>query len=49
VFQVIDDPAEVARLEALHPGALILHRVQSLRCRGRLIKYPRKSAGQQRA
>jgi hypothetical protein len=27
VFQVADDPAEVARLEALHPAALIIHRV----------------------
>jgi hypothetical protein len=24
---VIDDPAECARLEALHPDALIIHRV----------------------
>jgi len=27
VFQVVDDPAKVARLEALHPDALIIHRV----------------------
>jgi hypothetical protein len=27
LFQVIDDPAEVAHLEGLHPNALIIHRV----------------------